>query len=157
MKTLPRIIISLIIPVLIWAVSWYATASGVDSWFLTLNKPSFNPPSWLFWPVWTILYLMIGYSFFQIWTKFWEIKKVPTCLLVIYWVQLFLNFMWSITFFGMQNPGLWVINIALLWVMIIINIVVFYKQKKSAGLILIPYLCWVSFASVLNYAIYSLN
>ena len=152
-----KLLISLAAPIIIWAISWLATSTGIDSWYLTLTKPVFNPPNWIFGPVWSMLYLMIWYSFYQIWDKFWTLKKIPNKVKGIYALQLFLNFMWSITFFGMQNPWLWLINILVLWVVILINISLFYKIKKSAGLLLVPYIFWVSFASLLNYAIFILN
>ncbi len=152
-----KLLLSLAAPVIIWAISWLATSTGVDSWYLTLNKPSFNPPNWIFWPVWSILYLVIWYSFYQIWDKYWTLKKIPNKVKYIYVLQLFLNFMWSITFFGMQNPGLGLINILALWVVILLNIHIFFSIKKSAWLLLVPYIFWVSFASLLNYTIFILN
>lgn len=135
----------------------YFTMSSIDSWYSTLNKPFFNPPNWIFWPVWTTLYIMIGISFYIVWGKnFWK-KKYRTFTKNIYFIQLFLNFTWSIAFFYIQSPILWLINIIILWVIILINIKYFYKVNKIAWYLLIPYILWVSFASILNLSLYILN
>ena len=156
MKNWLKFIISI---VLVWVVGVSGslfTASSVNSWFPSLVKPSFNPPSWVFGPVWTILYIMIGISLYLVWiTKANKILKKKS-----YWIfgiQLVLNAMWSIAFFGLQNPGLAFIVIVLLWISIILTMVEFYKIRKSAGYLLVPYFLWVSFASVLNFAIWILN
>lgn len=145
--------------VLVWIVAGLGslfTASSVSTWFTTLAKPSFNPPSWLFGPGWTILYLMIGIALFLVWTT----KANKVLKRKAYWIfgiQLVLNAMWSVAFFGAQNPALAFIIIVLLWISILLNIIEFYKIKKSAGYLLVPYILWVSFAAVLNFAIYWLN
>jgi translocator protein len=151
-----KLIISIVIASMAGFLGSFFTASSVTTWFTTLVKPPFNPPSWLFGPVWTILYFMIGVSLFLVWTtKANKISKKKA-----YWIfgiQLVLNAMWSVVFFGAQNPGLAFIVIVFLWISIILNIVAFYKIRKSAGYLLVPYLLWVSFASVLNFAIWILN
>ena len=156
MKNWLKFIISI---VLVWVVGVSGslfTASSVNSWFPSLVKPSFNPPSWVFGPVWTILYIMIGISLYLVWTtKANKIFKKKA-----YWIfgiQLVLNAMWSIAFFGAQNPGLAFIVIVLLWISIILTMIEFYKIRKAAGYLLVPYFLWVSFASVLNFAIWVLN
>lgn len=150
-----KIILSIWLPLLIGFVSSYFTFASIDSWYLALNKPSFNPPNWIFWPVWTTLYILIWISFYIVWNKwFW---KEESKLKIVYFLQLFLNFTWSFTFFYLENPLLWFINITILWFLIIYNIILFYKIDKKAWLILIPYLLWVSFASVLNLSLYILN
>lgn len=123
--------------------------AGGLTWYATLNKPSFSPPNWIFGPVWTILYILMGISLYLVWTK----KKVPT----IFWIQLILNTVWSIIFFGMRNPTLALVDIAALWISIFLTIKSFYKINKLAGNLLIPYLIWVSFASILNLSIVLLN
>jgi len=127
----------------------FFTVSSIPNWYVTLNKPFFSPPNWVFGPVWTILYILMGYSLYLVWKK----KKVPS----VFWLQLILNASWSIIFFGMKNPGLALIDIALLWVAIVLTIKSFYKISKSAAYLLIPYLLWVSFASILNISIWLLN
>lgn len=125
------------------------TFSSIPTWYATLNKPSFSPPNWIFAPVWTILYILMGISLYRVWTN----KKVPT----VFWVQLILNALWSIIFFGMRNPTLALVDIVVLWIAIVLTIKAFSKIDKLAGQLLIPYLAWVSFASILNLSIVLLN
>jgi benzodiazapine receptor len=156
MKNWLKLIVSIVIAWMAGFLGSFFTASSVTTWFITLAKPSFNPPSWLFGPVWTILYIMIGVSLFLVWTTKVN-KNLKKKAYWIFGIQLVLNAMWSIVFFGAQNPGLAFIVIVLLWISIILNMIWFYKIRKSAGYLLIPYLLWVSFASVLNFAIWILN
>lgn len=156
MKNWVKLIVSILI---VWIVGGFGsifTAGSVNTWFTTLTKPTFNPPSWLFGPVWTILYIMIGISLFLVWKSNVKLKFKKTA----YWifaVQILLNGFWSVAFFGMQNPALAFLVIVLLWISIILNIIYFYKISKTAGWLLVPYWLWVSFASVLNGAIWLLN
>lgn len=126
------------------------TANSVTSWYATLNKPSFNPPSWIFAPVWTSLYLMMGVSLYLI----WGVKKAS---LKWFWIQLILNSLWSILFFGLKNPSIAFFEIVLLWLSIALTIKSFWRYDKTASLLLAPYLAWVSFASILNFSIWILN
>lgn len=126
-----------------------APPAGGLTWYATLNKPAFSPPNWIFGPVWTVLYVLMGISLYLVWTK----KKVPS----VFWIQLILNALWSIIFFGMTNPILALVDIAVLWIAIVLTIKAFSKINKLAGNLLIPYLIWVSFASILNLAIVMLN
>ncbi|CAN5173218.1 TspO/MBR family protein [soil metagenome] len=128
----------------------FFTVNSVNTWYSTLNKPFFNPPSWLFGPVWTILYLMMGISLYLIWEK----KKVD---LKWFWIQLVLNSLWSILFFGLKNPGLAFLEIILLWGAIFLTIRGFWKYKRLSAYLLIPYLLWVTFATILNLSIVLLN
>ncbi len=134
----------------------FFTTSSVITWYPTLVKPSFNPPSWLFGPVWTILYIMIGVSLYLVWASKAKMK-IKRKAYKIFGVQLILNSLWSIVFFGMQQPAGAFLVIALLWISIIYNALVFYRISKPAGYLLVPYFLWVSFASVLNFAIWILN
>ena len=127
----------------------FFTISSIPTWYQTLNKPFFSPPNWIFGPVWTILYILMGYSLYLFWLK----KKVP----VVFWVQLALNTVWSIIFFGLKNPVLALVDIAALWLSIVLTIKAFSKINKLAGNLLYPYLIWVSFATILNLAIVLLN
>lgn len=155
MNKYTKILLSIWLPLLIWFISSYFTLNSIESWYMTLNKPFFNPPNWIFWPVWTLLYILIWISFYIVWNKwFWKNKNK---LKAVYFLQLFLNFTWSISFFYLENPLLGLINIISLWILIIYNIILFYKVDKKAGFLLIPYLLWVSFASILNLYIYLLN
>jgi translocator protein len=127
-----------------------ATMPAVKSWYLTdLAKPSFNPPSWVFGPVWTLLFFLMGFALYLVWTKknnlFW------------FWVQLILNVLWSFLFFGLHSPLLAFYEIIFLWIAIFMTIVKFWKLDPKAGMLLVPYIAWVSFASFLNYSIAALN
>lgn len=127
------------------------TFTAIDSWYKFLDKPSFAPPNWVFGPVWTTLYTLIGISLYLMWTNK---KKI---ILKLFWVHMFLNAIWSLIFFGMKNLGLAFIVILIMDITLIFIIKSFYKINKIAGLILIPYLMWISFASVLNFSIWQLN
>ncbi len=132
------------------------TASKIPTWYKGLMKPALNPPSWVFGPVWTTLYLLMGIALYIIWKKGLNTEGVKFAL-TIFAVQLILNALWSIVFFNMENLGLALINIVLMWLSILWTIVLFYRLSPTAGLLLIPYILWVSFASYLNYAIWTLN
>lgn len=155
MKNYQKLIISILIPLLIGSLGSFFTSNSVDTWYKQLIKPSFNPPNWLFGPVWTILFILIGISFYLVWKQNFANRK--NIAIGIYSVQLFLNLLWSLLFFGLKSPFLAFIEIVVLWIVILLNIIVFYRIKKEAGLLLVPYLVWVSFAGILNYFIFSLN
>lgn len=153
-KTL-KLILCLAIPLAIGSISGIATAAGIKSWYLTLNKPFFNPPNYLFGPVWTLLYLLMGISIYLILqTPKTDMRKKA---IIIFCVQLGLNFLWSFLFFKFQRVGIAFIEILLIWASILTMILTFYKLNKTAALLQIPYLLWVSFASILNGAIWWLN
>lgn len=132
------------------------TMSAVRTWYLTLNKPFFNPPSWVFGPVWTLLYALMGVSAFLIWKAGWKKRAVREAL-SLFGVQLLINSSWSIVFFRMQSPLFGLFTIFALWLMIISCVLSFYRISKTASYLLIPYLFWVSFALCLNFAIVQLN
>ena len=132
------------------------TIGAISTWYTTLNKPPFNPPNWLFGPVWTILYTLMGISAYIVYRKGLNSNNVKEAL-NIFWLQLFLNSLWSIIFFGMKNPPLALIEIIFMWIAILVTIIKFYKISKTASYLLIPYLLWVSFASILNLFIVLLN
>ena len=131
-----------------------ATTPNITSWYLTLVKPSFSPPNWLFGPAWTLLYALTGIALFLI----WESKsKNKTTAYVYFYIQLFLNLLWSFIFFYFKLPLSAFIEIIALWGFILATIVVFSKISKPAGWLLVPYVLWVTFASVLNCAVWWLN
>src|SRR4030043_1667218 len=130
----------------------FFTLPAISTWYTTLNKPSFNPPNWIFAPVWTLLYLSMGIGAFLIWEKGFKKKEVRIALL-IFALQLALNIKWSFLFFGLKSPSLAFVEIIFLWLAIAATIWAFYKISKPAGLILIPYLIWVTLATVLNFSI----
>ncbi len=132
------------------------TANSVTTWYTTIAKPVFNPPSWIFGPVWTLLYLMMGIALYLVYKEGVHKREVQIALLV-FGLQLALNTLWSIIFFGAENPQFAFFEIIALWIAIFATIAVFWRISKLAAFLLIPYLLWVSFASVLNAAIWMLN
>ena len=151
-----KLVFAVAIPLLVAGLSGFATAHGVQDWYPTLVKPSFNPPSWVFGPVWTVLYLMMGIAAFLVWQKGWESGAVKTAL-ALFAIQLILNGLWSVLFFGLRSPGLAFAEILLLWSSIGGTIVLFWRVAPIAGMLLLPYEAWVTFALVLNGAIWILN
>lgn len=133
----------------------YFTQSSVSTWYVTLAKPSFNPPSWVFAPVWTILYILMAVSKYIICLLPANIEKKEA--IIVFFTQLILNVLWSFTFFYLRSPLLGFINIIVLWVMIIFMIIRFYKLSPIAAWLQVPYFLWVSFASILNYYLWQLN
>ena len=132
------------------------TISAIPTWYAALNKPEFSPPNFIFGPVWTILYILMGISFYLIWVKGTQKKAVKNAL-ILFLVHLFFNASWSIVFFGVHLIFLALINIIILWILIIALIIKFSKINKKAAILLSPYLLWVSFATILNYNIWILN
>ena len=156
MKPVFKLIISIAIPLAVGAIAGAFTSSSVAGWFTTINKPSFNPPNWVFAPVWTTLYILMGIGYFLIWNRAADagLKRAATWL---FFIQLGLNFLWSFIFFYAHQPGWAMLDIALLWVFILLTIFAFGKISAVAAWLLVPYICWVSFASILNFAIWRLN
>ena len=132
------------------------TTPAIPTWYATLIKPSFAPPNWLFFPVWTALFIMMGISLFLVWQKGLENVQIKIAI-SIFGVQLILNVIWSAAFFGLRSPLAGLIEICILWIFILVTILKFMKISKTAGLLLIPYIFWVSFAAVINFFIWRLN
>jgi len=149
-------VINIAITLGIGALGAWATLQSVKTWYPTLNKPSFNPPDWLFRPVWTTLYILIGIAAYLVWIRRDKIDHFPRTV-AIYLIQLILNLGWSFIFFYLREVGFALAEIILLLVFIVINAAMFYKISKWAGLIFIPYFIWVSFATILTYNIFMLN
>lgn len=148
---------------LAWIVACFAIAAlggwltmlGMPAWYDSLAKPSWNPPNWIFGPVWTLLYLAMGVAAWLVWREQgWRSAALPLGLFV---AQLVLNLVWSGLFFALRSPGLAAIEIVLLWASILATLVAFWPTSRLAACLFIPYLVWVSFASVLNFAIWRLN
>jgi translocator protein len=148
--------ILIIVPLIIGGLSGYFTSSGVNGWYATANKPWFNPPNWLFGPVWTVLYLLMGIALFLVWRSDAG-KTIKQTALILFAVQLLLNFFWSLIFFKLQQLGWAFAEIIAMWLMILFTIIWFGKINSAAAWLLVPYISWVSFASVLNYALWKLN
>jgi len=132
------------------------TTPNIATWYSTINKPSFNPPNYLFAPVWTALFFLMGISLFII-LKDGKGKKYYRAACWSFGAQLFLNVYWSFLFFFAHEPALAFFGLVSLWSMIIVNIYYFFQIKKSAAYLMFPYILWVTFAGVLNYAIWYLN
>jgi tryptophan-rich sensory protein len=137
--------------------SGMVTRSAITTWYPTLTKPSFNPPNWIFAPVWTMLFVMMGVAAGLVWNRMNQEKEVVKKALIYFAIQLALNALWSYLFFGLKNPMLAGIEIVVLWLMIYETYLKFAKINTIAGYLMIPYLLWVSFASVLNGSIWWLN
>jgi translocator protein len=155
-KTLSlKFLVSIILPLSLGAIAGMFTSQSVPEWYATLNKPSFNPPNWIFGPVWKTLYILMGISFFLVWKQ--EASKDRNRAILIFLLQLLLNFAWSFIFFYFNMIGLALVEIILLWISIVMMLIVFYKIKPIALYINIPYLLWVTFATVLNASYCFLN
>jgi len=134
------------------------TTPNIPTWYALLAKPFFSPPNWIFAPVWTTLFLLMGIAIFLIWeNKDKKILVQRKSAILWFAVQFVFNILWSFLFFGLKNPFYGFIGIIFLWVSIVITILSFYKINKKAAYLLIPYLLWVSFASILNYFVMILN
>jgi len=155
MKNTTALLICILIPLAIGGFAGFATASGISEWYITLNKPSFNPPNSLFAPVWTILYLLMGISLFLIWKSPRGTDRSNA--LIVFTLQLTLNFIWSFLFFRFELPGWALVEIVMMWISILTMIILFGRVRKAAAYLQIPYLLWVSFATILNASIWHLN
>ena len=132
------------------------TASSVNSWYSALDKPGFNPPDWVFAPVWTALFILMGIALYIVWNAGTE-KKEARAAITIFLLQLFLNILWSVLFFGLMAPLYAFIEILVLWAAILVMILKFYRVSRISAYLLMPYILWVSFAAVLNFAIWIVN
>jgi translocator protein len=155
MKKLPLLLVCLILTLSAGFIAGMATSGSIDGWYTTINKPSFNPPNYLFGPVWTSLYLLMGISLYLIIIS--APQKEKRKALVLFVIQLVLNFLWSFIFFRFNHLLFASIEIVLMWVFIILMIIQFRKINTIAAWLNIPYLAWVSFASVLTLTIYVIN
>jgi tryptophan-rich sensory protein len=149
--------IALAAPLVVAAIGGYATSSSVSTWYPTLNKPAWNPPAWVFGPVWTVLYLLMGVASWLVWRKRAEQEARVRRALGWYGLQLGLNMGWSLIFFGLQQIGLALVEIVALWSALLITTVKFGRIRRDAAWLLLPYLLWTTFATALNAAIWWLN
>ena len=150
------LLISLVITLGIGFVASSVTRPQIAGWYSTLVKPSFNPPAWLFAPVWACVYVLIAVSAYLVWQQRDGSTNYLTAR-AVYIIQLALNFSWSIVFFGLHAIPAALLIIILLWLIIVLNIRWFGKVSKTAGWLLLPYFLWVSYATLLNFSIYTLN
>lgn len=146
-----KLVIFIVICELAGIIGSFFTAPAISGWYAGLAKPALNPPGWVFGPVWTALYALMGIAVFLIW------ERGAGKALAVFGGQLFLNTIWSIIFFGAQNPGWALADLILLWLAIIWTMVLFFRISRLAGWLLLPYIIWVSFAGYLNYSIWILN
>ncbi|MFN8244018.1 MAG: TspO/MBR family protein [Ferruginibacter sp.] len=151
-----KLFLSLLIPLTVGAVAGLFTGPAVNGWYALANKPAFNPPNWIFGPVWTLLYVLMGLALFLVW-KSGSPGTVKQTAFFFFGIQLALNFAWSLIFFSFKLPGWAFAELALLWVMILLTILWFGKISSIAAWLLVPYISWVSFAAVLNFYIWKLN
>jgi len=188
-----KLFTSIIICELAGVIGSFFTVSQINVWYKGLNKPSFNPPSWIFGPVWTTIFVLMGISLYLVWSKNWHPKNkiglrkariwnppsksgIPAVqailtarqkfssgswqkmnIVIIFAAQLILNVLWSLIFFGMHSPAIAFFELLMLWFAIMFTIANFYRVSKVAALLLLPYILWVSFAAILNLAIFLLN
>ena len=157
MNKITKILVVVVTCLVVGYFAGLVTQSAIKTWYPTLVKPSFNPPNWIFAPVWSMLYLMMGVAAGLVWSRIDSEIEVVKKALVFFAIQLALNALWSFLFFGLKNPMLAGIEIVILWLMIYETYTKFVKINKIAGYLLIPYLLWVSFATVLNGSIWWLN
>lgn len=155
-KNIAKLILAIVVCQIAGAIGSIFTFSSIPIWYATINKPSFTPPNWLFGPVWITLYTLMGVSLYLIWNKGLKNKEVKSSLF-IFSAQLALNALWSILFFGLKFPFYAFVEIIILWIAIALTIFKFYKISKNAGLILLPYMVWVSIALTLNLYVWILN
>ncbi|PJA47451.1 TspO protein [Candidatus Uhrbacteria bacterium CG_4_9_14_3_um_filter_36_7] len=155
MKKTFKLLISLLIPQLAGGIGSFFTVGSVKDWYPVLVKHSLNPPAWIFGPVWTTLFILMGYALYLVWKD--NSGKSKRLAYSAFGIQMVLNTFWSIIFFGLHSPGGAFIEIIFLLLAILATIIAFYKISKPAAWLLVPYITWVSFAMYLNYSIYVLN
>lgn len=152
-----KLIVSIAVPVAVGVTSSLFTTPEINGWYKTINKPSWQPPNWLFGPVWTTLYIMMGIALYLIWNSNHIPARKKRHAIIVWVVQLILNFFWSFIFFNQHQFGWALAEIILLWIFILLTIFAFAKISKAAAWLLVPYISWVSFATILTYTIYELN
>ncbi len=155
MKSPVKFILSFLICFAAAGAGSFFTSQSVNDWYRTLKKPAINPPSWIFSPVWIILFIMMAISLYFLWIKNTTPRR--NTVLALFFCQLILNFLWSFLFFGLQSPFLAFLEIIILWIFIALTIILSYKEEKRSALLLTPYFLWVSFAGILNYLIFAIN
>lgn len=149
-----KLVLSLILPQLAGFVGSFFTVSSIPTWYAELNKPDFSPPNWVFAPAWLTLYLLMGIALYLNWIKKDKVAKHNVRL---FFVHLFFNAIWSPIFFGARNLGLALVAIILIWILIVEMIRRFWSVNRVSSLLLIPYLLWVSFATLLNFTLWRIN
>ena len=149
------LVIFLVLCLLVGGIGGSITASSVDTWYKTLQKPVFNPPDWLFAPVWTTLYVMMAVAGWRVWKRVG--LSAGRRAFLVYALQLFLNLAWSYLFFGLQRIDLALIEIIVLLTVVIINTLMFWRIDRLAGMLYVPYVLWIFYAKLLNFSLLMLN
>ncbi|EDZ99059.1 TspO and MBR like protein [Burkholderia sp. H160] len=149
MRRLPSLLVFLILTL---AAGWTASLSLPDAWYAGLQKPAFNPPNWVFPPVWTVLYVLMAFSAWRVWKR-----NGLTAAIVLWAVQLLFNAAWMWLFFGLHRPEMGLIDILILLVLIVTLTYMFWRRDRLAGILLVPYVAWVAYAALLNYALWQMN
>ncbi len=156
MSNTVKLIIAIAIPLIIGLSGGAFTAAEIPNWYAKLNKPTWQPPNWLFGPVWTTLYVLMGIALYLVWKSDAMLSLKQTAF-ILFAIQLTLNFFWSIIFFNQHQIGWAMAEIIVMWILILLTIFSFSKINNTAAWLLVPYISWVSFASLLNYTIWKLN
>ena len=151
-----KLVVSILIPLIAGFIGSIATISSIPTWYFTLAKPAWAPPNWIFGPIWTALFILMGIALFLVWREGIGRRDVKIAV-SIFGVQLVLNVLWSVIFFGLHSILGGLIEIVFLWTSIIITIITFYRVSKAGGMLLLPYIIWVTIASYLTYTVYLLN
>ncbi len=151
-----RLAVSLVVCLGAGFIGSFFTSSSIPTWYAGIDKPAFNPPNWVFAPVWTALFILMGISLYLIWDKGLQSNNVKIAM-AVFAIQLILNVLWSVLFFGMKSPFYAFIEIIILWIAILATIILFFSISRPAGYLLVPYILWVSFAALLNFSIWRLN
>jgi tryptophan-rich sensory protein len=151
-----KLFIAILVSQLAGIIGALFTMEAIPTWYAQLARPEIAPPNWVFGPVWTTLYTLMGISAFLVWKKGLERRDVRMAL-IVFGIHLVFNTLWSIIFFGFQELGWALAEISVLWIFIVATMFLFYRIHKVAAYLLIPYLLWVSFASYLNYSFWVIN
>jgi tryptophan-rich sensory protein len=151
-----KLVVSIVACLAAGAIGSVFTRSAIPTWYANLEKPFFTPPNWLFAPAWTLLYILMGIAAFLVWRKGLENRGVRIAL-IVFLIQLVLNALWSVVFFGLESPLYGLVVIAVLWIAILVTVIKFFRISRVASVLMWPYLLWVTFAAVLNASIWLLN
>lgn len=156
MKDIVKLLVSVVVCLIAGFIGSIFTNANIPTWYAALKKPSFAPPNWVFAPVWTVLFVLMGIAAYLVWRQGLSNPAVKTAL-IIFIVQLIFNMLWSLVFFTLKSPLFGFVVIIILWLLILFTIIYFFNISKVAGILLIPYIVWVSFASILNFMLWRLN
>jgi len=151
-----KLISAILISQLAGVIGSAFTFRAIPTWYAGLEKPTFSPPNWIFGPVWTMLYTLMGIAAWLVWRKGFADRSVRIAL-ILFLIQLALNALWSVIFFGLRSPTWAFAEIVVLWIAIVMTTIYFFKISRAAGALMIPYIAWVSFAAALNLYVARLN